>query len=222
VSDRFCCVVSLAPSIESDLLLACETTNCSLDSRFIRMPSLPSMLVVAITGGAGFVGRRLAASLLDDQGLSIREVRLLDVRSPDPIPFAPSTRRQRYDVGRDRLKYIKCDLTNATSVDAALTGVDTVFHLASYGMSGREMLDTERIRAVNLDGTRHIIDACSKQGIPRLLYVSTYNVVFGTQVILNGKEDEVPYYPLESFHDEYSKTKRIAEEWVLQANSTGQ
>lgn len=180
------------------------------------------MLIVALTGGAGFVGRRLAASLLEDPGLSIKEVRLLDLREPATIPFAPSDARLGRHDGSTRLRYVQCDLTSAASVDAALRGVDTVFHLASYGMSGREMLQVERIEAVNLGGTRNVIEACHAHAIPRLIYCSTYNVVFGTNTIVNGSEDQVPYYPIDAFHDQYSKTKRIAEEWVLKENSKSQ
>lgn len=176
------------------------------------------MRVVAITGGAGFVGRRLAASLLDDGGLSLQEVRLLDIRAPQPIPFvASSARNGRHTVGQGRLTYRPCDLTSAESVLDALDGCDTVFHLGSFGMSGSEMLNFARIRRVNLGGTEHVIHACQEHFIPRLIYCSTYNVVFGRQEIVAGHEDSVPY--LEVFHDEYSRTKRIAEEKVLRANS---
>jgi nucleoside-diphosphate-sugar epimerase len=179
---------------------------------------------VAITGGSGFLGRRLAASLLDDAGLGIQEVRLLDLHSPAPVPFAPSTQRTRYSIGGsdERLQYRKCDLRNQQEVTQALANIDTIIHLASYGMSGAEMLNVAMIDAVNLSGTAHVIEAARKLHIPRMVYVSTYNVVFGKNEIINGDEDKVPYWPLEQFHDEYSKTKRMAEEMALQANSTGQ
>ena len=177
------------------------------------------MQVVAITGGAGFVGRRLAAALLDDPGLGIREVRLLDVRAPEPIPFAASSTRTRHKIGTEQLRFVQCDLREADQVSAALAGVDTVFHLASYGMSGREMLNVPMIRAVNLGGTKHILAACRSLSIPRLIYVSTYNTVFNTAPILSGSEDRVPYCPLHLFHDEYSRTKRQAEEMCLAANA---
>jgi len=65
-----------------------------------------------------------------------------------------------------------------------------------------------------------VLDACRAQGVRRLVYVSTYNVVFVEQPIIDGHEDLVPYAPLDKYHDEYSRTKRIAEEMVLQANSS--
>ena len=42
----------------------------------------------------------------------------------------------------------------------------------------------------------HSISACLKNNIKRLVYTSTYNVVFGGQEIIDGKED-LPYLPLD-------------------------
>ncbi len=172
-------------------------------------------------GGSGFLGLRLAAALLDDAGLSICEVRLLDIRAPEgEIPFAPSSKRVRHKIGSERLKFIACDLRDASSVSSALTGVDTVFHLASYGMSGREMLHTALIRSVNIGGTENVLAACRERGVARCIYVSTYNTVFISSPIINGSEDEVAYGAMESFHEEYSRSKRVAEEMVLKANNS--
>jgi len=182
------------------------------------------MQVVAITGGSGFVGLRLAASLLDDAALGVREVRLMDVRAPasDSIPFAPSQRHRarKHLVGSERLRFVHCDLRDAEQVRAALEGVDTVYHLASYGMSGAEQLNVSMIHAVNVGGTRTLLAACTALRIPRLVYVSTYNTVFTRHVLEAAREDDTPYAALGDFHDEYSKTKMIAEKMVLEANGT--
>ena len=37
------------------------------------------------------------------------------------------------------------------------------------------MLDHTRIRAVNIDGTDHVIRACRENNVSSLVYVSTYN-----------------------------------------------
>jgi len=182
------------------------------------------MHVVAITGGGGFVGVRLAASLLDEAStLGLTQVRLLDVRPPRRSAIPPAANgcgADRYRVDGEKLKFITCDITDKQQLMQALNGVDTVFHLASYGMSGREMLNEDRIQRVNVGGTRNIIDACHALSIPRLLYVSTYNVVFGQHPIVCGSEDTIPYAsPKELEHDAYSRSKRRAEEDVIQANS---
>jgi nucleoside-diphosphate-sugar epimerase len=191
------------------------------------------MQVVAITGGSGFVGLRLAFALLDDASLGVQQVRLLDVRAPasDIIPFAPSQRHRaaahrialesEAEAEKAPLRFVRCDLRSKAQVRAALVGVDTVFHLASYGMSGVEQLRTDMIKAVNLGGTRTLLDTCLSSGatVRRLVYVSSYNAVFTRHVLENACEELVPYPPaLKDFHDEYSRTKMIAEKMVLAAN----
>ncbi|XP_015752927.1 PREDICTED: short-chain dehydrogenase/reductase family 42E member 1-like [Acropora digitifera] len=94
--------------------------------------------------------------------------------------------------------------------------VDVVFHCASYGMSGREQLNKQKIENINVLGTKHLIEACQKFNIANLVYTSTYNVVFGGQIIRNGDET-LPYLPLDKHPDHYSRTKSIAEQEVLRA-----
>lgn len=109
------------------------------------------------------------------------------------------------------------DITVKKDVERALRGADCVFHLASYGMSGKEMIQYGRVDEVNINGTCHILDACIEFGIKRLVYTSTYNVVFGGKEILNGNE-ALPYFPLEDHVDSYSRSKSIAEQLVLKNN----
>jgi len=40
-----------------------------------------------------------------------------------------------------------------------------------------------------------VLTACQTEGVSRLVYTSTYNVVFGGQEIINGDES-LPYLPL--------------------------
>ena len=54
-------------------------------------------------------------------------------------------------------------------------------------------------------------------GVGRLVYCSTYNVVFGGQPIVCGDET-LPYYPPHRHPDTYSRTKALAEQAVLAAN----
>lgn len=42
-----------------------------------------------------------------------------------------------------------------------------------------------------------IIVVCKQRNIPRLIYTSTVNVVFGGNPIEEGDEETVPYFPLE-------------------------
>ncbi|TRY90140.1 hypothetical protein DNTS_033333 [Danionella cerebrum] len=155
-----------------------------------------------ITGGAGYFGFRLACALLE----SSSSVILFDVNPP----------LQELPKG---MTFIQADIRDFAQVDGALHGVDCVFHVASYGMSGREQLNAKLIEEVNIQGTENILKACVAHSIPRLIYTSTFNVIFGGQEIQNGDET-LPYLPLHLHPDHYSRTKSIAEMTVLKANNS--
>uniref|UniRef100_W5M277 Short chain dehydrogenase/reductase family 42E, member 1 n=1 Tax=Lepisosteus oculatus TaxID=7918 RepID=W5M277_LEPOC len=158
--------------------------------------------MVLITGGGGYFGFRLACALHEAGAL----VTLFDVQPPsEAIP--------------DGMAFLRGDVREYLEVEGATRGVGCVFHTASYGMSGREQLDRALIEEVNMRGTEHVIRACVGNAVPRLVYTSTFNVVFGGQVIENGDES-LPYLPLHLHPDHYSRTKSLAEMAVLRANGT--
>ncbi|XP_039990866.1 short-chain dehydrogenase/reductase family 42E member 1 isoform X2 [Xiphias gladius] len=155
-----------------------------------------------ITGGCGYFGYRLACSL-HKKGA---KVILFD--TVPPVQEAP-----------EDIVFVQGDIRDYAQVERAITAVDCVFHIASYGMSGREQLNRHLIEAVNVQGTQNVLKACVEHGVPRLVYTSTFNVVFGGQVIENGDES-LPYLPLHLHPDHYSRTKSLAEMAVLEANGT--
>ena len=84
-------------------------------------------------------------------------------------------------------------------------------------MSGAEMMNRQLTDTVNIGGTEHVLKACSTHSIRRLVYVSSYNVVYNGTPIVAGTE-ALPYPPLDSHTDRYSQTKTIAEQRVRQAS----
>ncbi|XP_050569819.1 putative short-chain dehydrogenase/reductase family 42E member 2 isoform X2 [Cygnus atratus] len=156
-----------------------------------------------VTGGGGYFGYKLGCALAS----SGASVVLYDINKPIwEIP--------------NGVACIQADVRDYDAIFAACEGADCVFHVASYGMSGREQLHREEIESVNIHGTRFIIDACKQRNITRLIYTSTVNVVFGGLSIEDGDEETVPYFPIEKHVDHYSRTKSIAEQMVLAANGT--
>lgn len=159
-----------------------------------------------VTGGSGFVGSALCLELMRR---GAEEVRTLDPR--EDSHWIPTLRR-------NGVVYIKGDVSRRQDVEKALRGADCVFHLASYGMSGKEMLQAGRIDEVNINGTCLVLDACIKYGVNRLVYTSTYNVVYGGREIVNGNET-LRYFPLEDHVDQYGRSKALAEQLVIKSNA---
>ncbi|CAA7408014.1 unnamed protein product [Spirodela intermedia] len=158
-----------------------------------------------VTGGLGFVGAALCLELLR-RGAA--QVRSLDLRRESPWSA---------DLRCSGVQCVQGDVTLRKDVDRVLNGVDCVFHLASYGMSGKEMLQPGRTDEVNINGTCNILEGCNEFGVKRLVYVSTYNVVFGGQEIVNGNET-LPYFPIDDHVDPYGRSKSVAEQLVLRSN----
>ncbi|KAM4833456.1 short-chain dehydrogenase/reductase family 42E member 1 [Thomomys bottae] len=159
---------------------------------------------ILITGGSGYFGFRLGCAL-SQKGVNVV---LLDVCSPpQAIP--------------EGMKFVRADIRHFWEVESAFQDAQAacVFHVASYGMSGREQLKPKLIQEVNVHGTDNVIRACRQTGVPRLVYTSTFNVIFAGQVIKNGDES-LPYLPLHQYTDHYSRTKMLAEKRVLEANGS--
>lgn len=118
---------------------------------------------------------------------------------------------------KERVEFFEGDIRNKDSLIPMVKKCTLVFHIASYGMSGREMLQKKLIREVNVVGTQNLVDCCLKENVPYLIYTSTYNVVFGGQSLEN-QDESLDYFPVEKHSDEYSRTKSLAEQFVLKNN----
>lgn len=149
-----------------------------------------------VTGGGGFLGRRI--------------VELLLARG-DEVAFI---NRGRYPaVEKLGARGIQGDLRDPAAVRAAVRGVDVVFHVAALAKAWGPI---EEFRSINVDATRHILDAMEAEGVRRLVYTSTPSVVASGVPIVQGGP-EIPYAPQND--SPYGATKAEAEQMVLAANS---
>jgi nucleoside-diphosphate-sugar epimerase len=145
---------------------------------------------VVITGGAGFIGHRLAeallakGSLVDQSGQrrDISELVIFDQAEPS-LPLNDS-----------RVRVILGDMTQKQALSAALgNDVDTIFHLAGVVSGGAEA-DLRLGLAVNLDGTRLLLDLAADTGRkPKLIFASTLAVYGGPEAtVVNDKTLPTP------------------------------
>jgi D-erythronate 2-dehydrogenase len=122
---------------------------------------------VVITGGCGFLGRRVALRLLER--LEVDELVLFD-NAPSVLPL-PEDRR---------LKLVTGDIADRETVRGVVApGTNSVFHLAAV-VSGEAEADTDLGYRVNLDGARAVLEACRALGTcPRLVFASSLAVYGG-------------------------------------------
>jgi len=130
-------------------------------------------MTVLITGGAGFIGRRLAETLLrrghlgGSTGASrIDRIALLDV--------VPS------DVTDPRIQTITGDMTDPAVISRAITRDTTsVFHLAAI-VSGMAEADFDLGMRINFDASRLLLETCRQLGHrPRVVFASSIAVYGG-------------------------------------------
>ena len=123
---------------------------------------------IVITGGCGFLGRRLALLLLDQDRAD--ELVLFD-NAASALPL-PDDKRVRVVTG---------DIADRATVAALIgPGTDAVFHLAAI-VSGQAEADPDLGYRVNLDGTRAVLDACRALGsAPKVVFASSLAVYGGT------------------------------------------
>jgi dTDP-L-rhamnose 4-epimerase len=105
--------------------------------------------LVLITGGAGFIGQRMARALLN-QG---SRVRILDSFSPQ-IHAAETLP----DDLTGHVELIKADVRDHDALKLGLAGVDGVVHLAAETGTGQSMYEIERYFSVNVQGTATLLD----------------------------------------------------------------
>jgi nucleoside-diphosphate-sugar epimerase len=126
---------------------------------------LPPMKIL-ITGGSGFLGARLARTLLARGGLT--SVTLAD-RAPPPTDLLDD----------DRIRYLGGDLNEQLAQGVLpAPGTDVVYHL-SAAVSGECEADFDLGMRNNLDATRALLEACRRLGTqPTFVYASSL-AVFG-------------------------------------------
>ena len=150
---------------------------------------------ILVTGATGFVGSRAVARWVR-AGARVRVL----VRAPAAI---------------EGVETVVGDLLDAGSLERAVRGVDAVVH-AAVDESG----DVERMRAVNVAGTRALAEAALAAGCRRFVHVSTCGVyaLEGVDVVT----ESTPTWPEERIGElTYGVTKAQAEAVLQEVAARG-
>ena len=119
---------------------------------------------VLITGGGGFIGSRIAAAL--QQRHPDARITLLDMAFPPGV-------EAKFDC-------LVGDVASPVVLEKAVVGgaVDSIYHLAAVVSGGAEA-DFDLGYRVNLDGTRHLLEACRKLAKPPKVVFASSVAAFG-------------------------------------------
>lgn len=138
-----------------------------------------------VTGASGFLGRAVVGALLE-AGHTVRTL-------------------QRRASGVDGVDDRRGSVTDPDAVASALSGIDGVVHLAAkVSLAG----NPDDFHAVNVEGTRTLLDAAAAAGVTRVVHVSSPSVAHAGHALAGvGAEPADPA----AARGEYARTKAEAE-----------
>ena len=158
---------------------------------------------VLVTGATGFTGGHLA-QYLAGRGDEVRA--LVRPRSRERFDRSPLPAKG--------VTAIHGDLIDAAAVRRAVDGADVVYHIAAtYREAGQP---DSAYRAINVDGTRNVLEAARAGGVGRVVHCSTGGV--HGHIENPPATEDAPFNP----GDVYQETKLAAEKLAREfGNSTG-
>ena len=156
---------------------------------------------VLVTGATGFTGGHLAQYLAG--------------RGDDVRALVRPQSRARFDASplpKHAVRACEGDLTDAGSLGRAMEGVEVVYHIAAtYREAGQP---DSAYRAINVEGTRNVLDVAQAFNVRRVVHCSTGGV--------HGHIDNPPANEDAPFNpgDVYQETKLAAEQLAREFGST--
>jgi nucleoside-diphosphate-sugar epimerase len=146
---------------------------------------------ILLTGASGFHGRQILQALIR------RGTAPLAILLRDPARFAVP----------EHVSVVPGSLSNRQAVRAALLGVRTVIHSASY-----VGYDPRLCAEVNVDGTALLLEEAARAGVSDLIYIST-SAVYGPGPHRGVRADSA----IDALTSALSQSRRDAERIVLEA-----
>lgn len=141
--------------------------------------------IVLVTGGAGFVGSHIAATLA---GHGAR-VRVLD-------DLSTGHEENLEEIG-GRVDFVRGSVNDAEALAKALEGVELVFHEAAIPSVPRSVANPSETHRACVEGTFALLNAARAAGVRRLIYAASSSA-YGDQPTL-PKHEEMPPQPLSPY-----------------------
>lgn len=157
---------------------------------------------VLVTGGAGFIGSHVVDRLIEGHA----RVTVIDNFSTGYREFVPA---------RDALRVVEADLLDAAAVDAAMRGVDFVFHLAANADIKDNLKEPRKCIDQNVVATQNVLEAMRAAGVRDIAFASTGSV-YGEATVVPTPEDAP--FPIQT---SIYATSKVAAEGLLSSYALG-
>jgi dihydroflavonol-4-reductase len=160
---------------------------------------------ILVTGATGFIGSRLVERLV---ATTTDRIHILVRKTSDLTALSGVLDKVHMHYG---------DITDRVAVEAAMQGMNLVYHTAGITYMGDKA--NAQLYPINVEGTRNVLQAAKAAGVDRMLHVSSISAV---GIAMKRKPlDETAVWNFDLVGLEYAKTKHLAELEVLEAVKTG-
>lgn len=139
---------------------------------------------ICLIGGAGFIGTNLAIHLSPTDEVTVvdRDDKFFTTLKSLNLPIHYKV--ASFDIHSD--------------FDSQVMGQDVVYHLASTVIPGNSNYDIGAEIEANVVATCHLLDACVRQGVKKVIFISSGGAIYGKKGICPIQEDMVTY-PISSY-----------------------
>ena len=150
---------------------------------------------IVVTGGAGFIGSNLIATLLAKDNQVVCLDNFSTGKKENISPF----------MGAKNFTLITGDIRNFSDCEKAVVGADYVLHEAALGSVPRSIKDPSATNAVNIGGFLNMLLAARDAGVKRFVYAASSSTYGDSKAL--PKVEEVIGKPLSP----YAITKYVNE-----------
>jgi nucleoside-diphosphate-sugar epimerase len=156
---------------------------------------------VLVTGGAGYLGSRVTAHLLE-LGHAVTVYDKLVYGAEALLPFNRN----------DRFRFVRGDVRDAKAIAAAMVGIEAVVHFAAVVGEPACAIDTGQSWSINVEGSKTVLAAAQSASVARFIFVSTCSN-YGVAKPGELATEDSPVNPL----SDYARAKVECEKFVLAA-----
>ncbi len=171
---------------------------------------------IFVSGGTGLVGSRLLAELSENPENKIVALR----RKGSDFSIVKKYFARRFDNPDEyfnKIKWLEGDILDDFFLYENIKKDSIVYHAAAF-VSFRSA-DAPKIRQINIEGTKNIVDICLQKGVKKLCYVSSIAALGRGKN--GGKTTEEDYREAEKGSSVYSDSKYAAEMEVWRGIAEG-
>ena len=160
---------------------------------------------IFVTGATGFIGRHLTTRLAEE-GHTV----ICGVRSPAKLKsICDKTESDKVKSGREnfgKIKSARVYLEHKETISRVIKEEkpDVVYHSAALV----ESTSPEKLRRVNVEGTRNVFEACFSEGVKKVIYLSSIAAISGNEEM--PLTDDLPLKAKSPYGESKLEAEKIA------------